>query len=338
MAEYSRPMPGTTIGDAGPYQAPDWWDVWGAMSRSGFWLGDAVNYNLGVFYQMLNQLEPSINGTNIRVQTGGSLVDGLYHYCDSLVTVPIPASGAGTSRIDVIVVRKNYQQAVTYTPSGAAPTVGPRRARITVIRGVEAAGPVAPALTQDLGRTTYWDIPIASIQVSDAGVLSNLTDLREYVDAEEKQFFVPALVGVNITDSTDIILTYSNPPSDHAIILPTNKDCIANGTFIVPEDYISGLSVSAITVTGGGDVYAKIDLQYSACGQSYLTHVDYGTIAVITTDANHTECIADMSPTAESVGDIMIAQLYRNGSDPLDTYGGSLITLGFKVTYLGWKK
>lgn len=181
MAETSRPWPGTTIGDAGPYDSNSWNDAWLSISRAGGRLSRIADYGIGVFYGIANALEPTSNVTEIDVDTGASLIDGLYHENDASVAIPIPASGAGTSRIDVIVVRKNYQQAVTYTPGGGAPTVPFRTARITVIRGVEAAGPVAPALTQDTTRTTYWDIPIAQVQVDDAGALSNFTDLREFV-------------------------------------------------------------------------------------------------------------------------------------------------------------
>lgn len=208
MAEYTRPWPGTTIGDAGPYTSNDWNDVWGTMENAGVWTGDPNRYDIGVFYQILNHLEPAVNGANIEVETGASLVDGLYHYCDSLVTVPIPASGAGTSRIDVIVVRKNYQQAITYTPGGGAPTVPPRTARITVIRGVEAVGPVAPSLTQDVTRTTYWDIPLAQVQVSDAGVLSGFADLREFAG---NNFGVSILLADNgIADVIELETTVSD--------------------------------------------------------------------------------------------------------------------------------
>ena len=159
--EYSGYWSGTTLGDAGPYDANSFADRMLSISRSGGRLSRTADYNIGVLSAIGSGLFPVENGANIDVATGASLIDGLYHENTAVVSIPITNSGAGTSRIDVIVVRKNYQQAVTYTPTGGAPTVPPRTARITVIRGTETAGPVAPSLTQDVTRATYWDIPIA---------------------------------------------------------------------------------------------------------------------------------------------------------------------------------
>ncbi|MFA5166652.1 MAG: hypothetical protein WC449_05205 [Candidatus Paceibacterota bacterium] len=205
--EISGYWPGTTVGDAGPYSANSFADRMGAMSRSGVDFGLAANYNIGVFYQIGNALEPAINGANVDVDTGASLVDGLYHENTAVVSVPI-VSPVANPRIDYIVVRKNYQQAVTYTPDAFAPTVPPRTARITVIHGAEGAIPVPPTLTQDTTRTTYWDIPICSIDVSAMGVGSNLVDLREFVG---NNFGVSILAADNgIADVIELETTVSD--------------------------------------------------------------------------------------------------------------------------------
>ena len=211
MAETSRPWPGTTIGDAGPYNSEDWWDVWGATGKGGVRFGRSADYNIGVLSAIGSGLFPVENGANIDVATGASLIDGLYHENTAVVSIPITNSGAGTSRIDVIVVRKNYQQAVTYTPTGGAPTVPPRTARITVIRGTEAAGPVAPSVTQDVTRTTYWDIPIAKVQISDAGVFSNFTDLREFAG---NTFDARSVIDNEIVNVVNLRATVDNDTGD----------------------------------------------------------------------------------------------------------------------------
>lgn len=191
MTEYSLPMPGTTLGHAGPYAvggaaAPGWWDKWGVEARASGRLTQTAFANIGVFNAVDDQLECTVaaDTTSIDVDEGAAMIDGIFYWNDTdPVNVPIPAAGAGDGRIDLVVVRKNFQEAVTYTPGGGAPTVPFRETHITVIRGTEAVGPVAPTVTQDVTRATYWDIPLCTIQVNDAGALSNLTDLREYVDA-----------------------------------------------------------------------------------------------------------------------------------------------------------
>ena len=189
--EYSLPNPGTTIGDAGPYAvggaaAPGWWDKWGVEARASGRLTQTAFANIGVFNAVDDQLEctEAADTTSIDVDEGAAMVDGIFYWNDTdPVNVPIPAAGAGDDRIDLVVVRKNYSAVATYTPGGGAPAVAPRETRITVIRGVEAVGPVAPTMTQDVTRATFWDIPLCSVQVDDAGALTLLTDLREYVDA-----------------------------------------------------------------------------------------------------------------------------------------------------------
>lgn len=179
MTEVSYPFAGTTIGDAGPYSAEDWYDAWGAITHGGVENIDSRYYGIGVVHGVRSDLYPSENGTDIDVAAGASLIDGLYHENFATVNIPIDAA-TSNPRIDYIVVRKNFQQATDYDdPLGSAPSVEARTARITVIRGTEAAVPTTPSLTRD--RSTYWDIPIATVQVSTGGVLSNFTDQRQFL-------------------------------------------------------------------------------------------------------------------------------------------------------------
>ena len=61
MAETSRPWPGTTIGDACPYDSNSWNDAWLSISRAGGRLSRVANYDIGVFYAIANALEPASN-------------------------------------------------------------------------------------------------------------------------------------------------------------------------------------------------------------------------------------------------------------------------------------
>lgn len=330
--ETSRPFPGTVIGDAGPYSAESWWDCWLAQSRAGGRLSAIANYDIGVFYAIANALEPASNVTEITVDTGASLIDGLYHENDASVAVPIPAAtAAGDSRIDVIVVRKNYQQAVTYTPGGGAPTVPPRTARITVIRGAEAVVPVAPSLEQDTTRTTYWDIPIAQVQVDDAGALSGFTDLREFVDAETKTILLQGS-GYNATDGAILF------PDEYGYSMLGNKLSELHAYYIVPNDYISDMTITAVLRPGGaGNVYAKTKVRFAACADSYLTvALENGYSAVAVTVVNECEILV-LNPVV-AIGDIMSITVERNATNVLDTIGGVVYALGFKISYFGWKK
>lgn len=331
--ETSKPWPGTSLGDAGPYSSNTWNDTWIAMSRSGGRLSRVADYDIGVFYAIANALEPASNVTEITVDTGASLIDGLYHENTASVAVPIPASGLGTSRIDVVVVRKNYQQAVTYTPTGGAPTVPPRTARITVIRGTEAAGPVAPSLTQDTTRATYWDIPLAQVQVDDAGALSNFTDLREFVDAETKNIILPAVYSANRTDVT----YYLDTNSYIGLIMLDNKRCEIYSHWTLPADYITGLTIYGLArPIASGNINSKVTAYWGKCGEQVNTHTLFASgVTAVTQDFNSCLNALSISP---SLDDIVSLIFQRDATDPLDTIGGDVYGVGFYITYFGWKK
>lgn len=335
MTEVSRPFPGTTIGDAGPYSSENWWDVWGAMANAGRDTSDTGKYNVGVFYSISDKLEPSINGTFVDVEAGAALIDGLFYENDATVSVTIPAAAAGKSRIDYIVIRKNYQLAVDYTPKGAGPQVLRRTARISVIRGVADAAPVAPSLNQDATRTTYWDIPIAQVTVSDAGVLSALTDLREFVDAETKQILIPFIGGENFSDST--YLTYSNT---RGITMTDNKYVRAYSSCNVPQDFIKDFYVSAVTVNtfpSNHNLYGLIDVYYSTQGEQFGFHNDstgYSAVPVTSVDICY---ILKTKLNSASIGDIVSVMFARDSTNILDTVNVDVHALGMLIEYFGWK-
>jgi hypothetical protein len=204
MAEYSRPWGGVAPGDgadAGPYTRQNWWDVWGNIMGASSAIGNTLHYEDGVLYSVANGLAISYVGDTVTVECGASLVDGTFHYNDDDVDIDIPAAAAGNVRVDMIVVRKNYQTAVTYNPGGGSPTVPPLTTRITRIVGAEVATPgpaSAPALTNDTTRTTYWDIPLIFVDVSAAGVV----DIADYRKAARGNFYRRAY-----TDDNNAVIT-----------------------------------------------------------------------------------------------------------------------------------
>lgn len=347
MTENSYYFPGTTIGDAGPYGAATTYKVFAQLARAGNAESLAALYDMGVFYAVANQLEPTINGANIDVDTGASLIDGAYHENDATVSVPITASGVGVERIDLIVVRKNYQTAVTYTPAGGAPTVPPQTSRITVIRGAEAGTPVAPSVTQDTTRTTYWDIPLATVQVNNAGALSNLTDLREYVDAETKQMWVMPGGGRDESVAADLVSGGGTSGDNHFLMLTDGNTCRGMGTFIVPQDFISGMTVTAVVVAlANGDVAVlqqETKVRYSQCDEAYATHTDCVAacavgVSTYTLTSGQRECIAEITMASPTVGDMAILEFNRQGGNAADTVNAVVGLHGWIVEYFGWKK
>lgn len=354
MTEYSMPFPGTTIGDAGPYAVggdadPGWWDCWGVMLRAGGRLPQTALADIGVFYCVDDQLEctEAADTISVDVDEGACLVDGTFHWNDTdPVNVPIPAAAAGLDRIDLVVVRKNYSAVTTYTPGGGAPTVGPREARITVIRGTEAGAPVAPSVTQDTTRATYWDVPLCSVQVDDGGTLSSLTDLREYVDAETKSLWVPPTGGWNDTDGADIergstgfAARALDSGGRWGYFLVVNKASRVWGDFYVPNDFLDDMTVMPVlrfeTGTGAYDfIHTAI---YGRCGQSALTHTDSIDDSESPSPNFLNICWSSnqLTLSTPTAGDIVTLQYQRDNTG--DAYNADMSLVGWIVEYLGWR-
>ena len=283
MTEYSRPFPGTTIGDAGPYSVRDWWDAWGALIGAGVDFGRSVDYNIGVFYAIANRLAPSENGVYIDIDTGAAVVDGAYYENDATVSIDVGGGSARPSanpRIDYIVVRKNFQQAITYSPANSTATVGPREIRLTVIRGSEGAVPIAPSLTQDTTSTTYWDIPIATVQISTAGVLSNFTDKREFVG---QNLGVGVIAADNDTLNTILKLIVSVDGASGANEIGGSIDFQAEDTAGNLEN--TTRLISRLTTATSGSEDSRFEIRGLAAGSENLNAV-FESPAAASVDGN----------------------------------------------------
>ena len=211
MTQFSFPWPGIAPGsgaDAGQYTAAQWWARATAMLQtSGMIVAGGLKTeagcdNLGVFPSIGNDLEVTSPAANsISINTGAGIADGTIAYNDASLGLSIPSAPVGSSRIDLIVLRKNYS-AVAYTPAGSLgdEVVAAYTARITRIVGTAAAVPVAPFMTQDDARTTYWDIPLASFEIDNIGAITSLTDLREFARSSREVRFRSVLTdtGANV--------------------------------------------------------------------------------------------------------------------------------------------
>jgi len=363
MTQKSYPWPGVSPAsgaDAGRYTAPEWWGEWaaeqlssGIVVTSPLLRTDPTFTNIGVHYSVANRLAVTSPANNqITIATGAWKNDGQFGYNDTALAAIAITSPAANPRIDRVVIRKNFT-GNTYTPTNAAAlTVPPYTARITVISGAEAGAPVAPSLVQDTARNPAgafgtdgtWDIPLAQYEISVGGVISSLTDEREWIDAQQIDCFVPALVGRNSTDGTDIALDANQAAAGalHTIPLPDNKVSWADGSFIVPANFFSDLTVKTVVWKAAAasttQVYANTSIMHGACGEVYNAHnpvTVIGQHAMVDTDRN---CIDELSLPDATVGDLANIQFGRNATNVLDTVGATVYVLGFVYSYLGWKR
>lgn len=160
MAETSRPWNGTAVGDAteAPYDAPT---EFAALLEAVSNALTTTNHG-GVFRWTTGQLLVTGAASPVSISIGQALVNGVWYYNSAPLSIAVPTPTPGNSRIDRIILRKDW----------TAQTI-----RVVRLAGVEGGAPVAPSLTQT-GAT--WEIPLAQATITDAGVIT-LVDQREYL-------------------------------------------------------------------------------------------------------------------------------------------------------------
>lgn len=355
MTQYSRPQGGyydaVTYPDCGPYSDDEWAGIFVTMLRSGGMVNTGGTVppglpptppypNVGVFYHIAGRLAVSSPGASqIAVTYGAGMVDGrLFIHNDAIDPIAI-TNPAANPRIDRVVVRQNYTNAVYTSVNAPALTIPRASARLAVISGAEAVAPVAPTLVQDQDRATYWDIPLYQYQISVAGVISDLTDEREWVDADIFEIFVPALVGLDSGGSSKAIEVIDDGVNDDVacgVALADGVTEIAYGRWYTPQNYISGLYVQAIVIPlATGDVSGQILVYGNICGGSYLSSISAGAQTAVAITDNLYNCILDESiPTASNK--LLSLVFKRWGGAAEDTIGDTVYCAGFILYYLGY--
>lgn len=330
MTQYSRPWAGTTIGDAGPYTAANWWDVWQSfMKASG--AKTAVG-NFGVFYVVPSRLvATSPAGNTVSIDVGAALVDGLYYENTAAVTFTVPNATAGNIRDDRIVLRKTFSAAT-------------QTCRLLLLVGSEAAAPgpgIPPAITQDATRATFYDILLWRVSVTDAGVIT-LTDERTWVDVAIKYVSLPALAGYNTTDASDILATYNS--SGPALAFPDGKDCYATGIIVAPLDladdvmYISALVLSPDSANAALDVACRATVdEYAANNPAAVQSEVTGALVETYNYHDRYQLLAEIDIANVVPGNILNPVFFRDGSLAGDTLSGTLLMHAFRLKYLGYK-
>jgi hypothetical protein len=344
MTQESFYWSGTTSdspGDAGPYAENTMWRNLAQAAIAGGAESDSDLYNIGVFYSVANKLEVTLDGTNLDVNTGAALVDGAYYENDASVDITVDAAAAGDERIDYIVLRKCYEGS-TYNPGGNVPAVDEQEVRITVIKGAEVtppAVPSTPSLTQDTGRTTYWDIPLATVEVDDTGATS-VTDAREYVEVTKKEFLVDSGVAYDFTNNTLISSSFLGSFLDNSV----GGGDIISGAFAnwyVPDDFVSDLKVSAVYRQSNaliGFFHVTHDAEYGGENEDWDTHSAITTDDLAGPASKHNKVYQELSLSDASAGDFVKSKVLRDATDVGDTLTAPMYLVGFLVEYLGLRK
>ncbi len=158
MTEKSLPYDSTSPGDAGPFSAAIWAELWHS-SIVGYNRDDA-----GVFMETSDSVnnplwveESAVPDIFIRIRPGNAQIQGYWYESDDIESHEITANSSGNDRIDRMVLR--------FDPIA-------KEVRQTYLIGTPAGSPSAPALTQVPGG--IWDIPLA--QIAAANLFASIVD------------------------------------------------------------------------------------------------------------------------------------------------------------------
>lgn len=150
-----------------PFDNQDTWeDGWRKMAKH--WLAT------GVLRNEFNELSvyADSTGMQVKVNTGAAWIQGHYYESNALETLPIATANATNPRIDRIILRGDWND---------------NYIQLTVLQGVPAVSPVAPAVTKNSSR---WELPLAQVRVN-AGVMTitagSVTDERVIAQFETRK-------------------------------------------------------------------------------------------------------------------------------------------------------
>ena len=148
------------------------------------------------------------------------------------------------------------------------------------------------------------------------------------------------LTGYNVTDATDIVpVGYASAGYAPTVELIDAKVSYANGTFVVPMDYLRSLSITAVIFsTNAGDHAFGANIYWAKCTEAYNTGSSVSGVACVTvTQPNLYNCIKEINIAdgAIDAGDIVQTRLTRDGLDGCETVVGSTHVAGWIVEYIG---
>lgn len=304
------------------------------LSEVGRILG-ACNGSVGVARGYLNLFAATIPGANnVQIDTGAAVVDGKPYSNLGAGNIAIPSAvGGGNTRIDRIVARADWAN---------------HQVRLTRIAGTDAASPSAPAITQTPGTT--YDILLWQVTVNTTGVVTVTLDERTFAQPgtneintaaiqdsavtaikianRTRTLYVPATNGVDGT--TGVVPVYGD---DRGFTLVDNHSSQIWGSFVVPKDYASGMTVQAILVAyATGNIYHVLQFDAGAAGANYNATPAAGALAAqaATITKNLLSTAVAVTP---AVDDIVRLLYTRDATNVLDTVNASVGIIGFVVTY-----
>jgi hypothetical protein len=182
------------------------------------------------------------------------------------------------------------------------------------------------------GLTVVGALTFAAGAIELADMAANSVDSDQYVDG--------SIDAIHIANRTRTIYVPASP-EDHTITHDGRGFAMADavdteifGTFHVPADYVSDMTVEAVVYPfASANIYCSHEVYYGAVGESYSTHSAASAVsAVAVTNAIYNE-IKSLALANASIGDYAVVVFTRVATDPLDTINDTVYIRGFIVSY-----
>lgn len=215
MAEKSYYWEGLITGDAteAPYSSDIFHFLWQTLFSRG--------NNEGIIENYLNELQVSGVSGAVNFATGAALVDGSFYENTNGLTFAVLTPSANP-RTDRLVLQKNW---ITQT------------IRAVKILGNESATPVPPPLTQTDGF--LWEIPIAQIQITTAGVISVVDERRPV-----RTILAPvtSMEEIETIQGDDVsgLITFSNIPNRFKHLYLVGNLSVTSGSVLGADLFLNG--------------------------------------------------------------------------------------------------
>ncbi len=350
MTQESRPV-GQHVdnypdGDSGPYSSGEWRALFSALFTNDPTTQGPIQGN----GQELYVVNPT--GKVIRVFDGAGIVNGNIFFNDADVDFT-PPTPTGDARIDRVVMCLNETDSSfstsdagfsltfpdTLTDYGGSASIPPYACRLVIVRGTEGAG--LPTLDQN---PNHYMVPLAHYIISTAGVVSSMTDERNFAlsPLSPAEVFVPALCGYNATLDADIYREMVSLTRYYsAVQFPDGNSCWAYGNWLMPPNYNPSISVTAILVPRGTGASGNIYSQSVVRGGALCTGTTAGSGSVvggpaqISVSSDIQECVQEISTTTFAGGDLLHFAFNRQGNETDDDLGEAVDFLGWRVRLLG---
>ncbi len=144
-----------------------------------------------------------------------------------------------------------------------------------------------------------------------------------------RKFFVQAAGGYDNTLSALLVQVATT-----GLYFAANSNCFGHGHFMVPSDFVSGMTVTAVVYPlATGNIYSRNLADYGACGEAYNAHSDSVGLAAVAVTWAEMECIQVVPLTNEAIGDIVHLTFRRDASNALDTINAGVDFPGWIVEY-----